>query len=304
VSACALCGVGAAQGDAPSLTPLVRDIKDYEYGVPWRSELWACGRCGLVVQQPRIAPADVSRLYPRSYLAHSGSSRARGVYGRLKNILARREAGQLARHVPQNGRIIEVGCGNGKFLSVLHDVRPDIGLAGVDIEDVGIADLPGLTFHHGQLEEVDIEPSSFDAVYCSNLVEHVPDPLAFLTKCRKILKPGGVIVGITPDHLSLDRYIFGRYWAGYHYPRHTFVFDHRNIRTVLENAGFEVVGIKGSHAYWYLSLANLMLELPGTRKRGLAFAAITVLFAPLDLLINCFRAHGSMAFVGRRVAQS
>jgi SAM-dependent methyltransferase len=148
----------------------------------------------------------------------------------------------------------------------------------------------------------EIEPSSFDAVYCSNLIEHVPDPLAFLAKCREVLKPGGVIVGVTPDHLSLDRYVFGRYWAGYHYPRHTFIFNHRNIRTLLEKAGFDVVRIKGSHAYWYLSLANLVLELPGTRKRGFAFAAITSLFAPLDLLVNRVRVHGSMTFIGRRIA--
>jgi SAM-dependent methyltransferase len=296
VSACALCGEGP---DSPPLAPLVRDIEDYEYGVPWRSELWACGRCGLVMQEPRVTAADVPKLYPSSYLAHSAGSRGRGLYGRLKGILARREAGLLARHVPQDGRVIEIGCGNGRFLAVLHEVRPDIALAGVDIEDVGMGDLP-VTFYHGQLEQVAIEPASFDAVYCSNLIEHVPDPGAFLRKCREILKPGGVIVGITPDHLSLDRYVFGRYWAGYHYPRHTFVFNHRNIRSILEQAGFEVARIKGSHAYWYLSLANLVLDLPGTRKRGLAFAAITALFAPLDLLANRFRVHGSMTFVGRR----
>jgi SAM-dependent methyltransferase len=302
MSACVLCAPGAAPDARRSLAPLVKDIKDYEYGVPWRSELWACTRCGLVMQQPRVAAADVPKLYPRAYLAHSGGSRGRGVYGWLKSILVRREARQLARHVPHRGRVIEVGCGNGKFLSVLHEVRPDIGLAGVDIEDLGIADLPGLTFHHGQLEEVEIEPSAFDAVYCSNLIEHVPDPPAFLAKCREVLKPGGVIVGITPDHLSLDRYVFGRYWAGYHYPRHIFVFNHRNIRAVLEHAGFEVVRIEGAHAYWYLSLANLVFELPGRRKRGLAFALITGLFAPLDLLINRFRVHGSMTFIGRRTA--
>ncbi len=299
MTACALCG-GAGTEAGPALRPLIRSIRDYEYGVPWRSELWACARCGLVVQEPRVTAADIKKLYPSTYLAHSEGSRSRGVYGRLKSILARREARLLARHVPQNGRVVEIGCGNGQFLSVLHQVRPDITLAGVDIEDVGIADRPGFTFYQGQLEELAIAPCSFDAVYCSNLIEHVPDPLRFLRKCREILKPGGVIVGITPDHLSLDRYLFGRYWAGYHYPRHTFVFNHRNIRTILEAAGLEVVGIEGAHAYWYLSLANLALEHPGTGKRGLAFALITALFAPLDLLINRFRVHGSMTFIGCR----
>ena len=80
------------------------------------------------------------------------------------------------------------------------------------------------------------------------------------------------------------------------------MFNHRNIRTVLESAGFEVVRITGAHAYWYLSLANLLVELPGTKKRSLVFGAITALFAPFDLLINLFRVHGSMTFIGRRAA--
>ena len=299
---CALCGSADGGAGPGILRPLVREIRDYEYGVPWRSELWTCGSCGLVMQEPRVEAADIAKLYPDGYLAHSPGSRGRGVYGRLKSLLARREARLLARHVPEGGRVLEVGCGNGKFLAMLHEVRPDIGLAGVDIEDVGIADLPGFTFYHGQLEEVDVPLAAFDAVYCSNLIEHVPDPLAFLARCRAVLRPGGVIVGITPDHLSLDRHLFGRYWAGYHYPRHTFVFNHRNIRTLLERAGFAALRVAGSHAYWYLSLANLLVELPGTKRRGLAFGAITALCAPFDLLINLFRVHGSMTFIGRRPA--
>lgn len=287
---CVLCG------EAAVLRPLAQEIRDYEYGVPWRSELSMCTSCGLVAQQPRIGAVDIPKLYPGDYLAHSASSRSRGVYGRLKRILAKHEAQVLARRVPQHGSVIEVGCGNGAFLSNLHEVRPDIALAGVDIEDVGIADLPRFAFHHGQLEEVELPMASFDAIYCSNLIEHVADPSAFMAKCRAILRPGGV----TPNHLSLDRYLFGRYWAGYHYPRHTFVFNHHNIRSLLEKAGFEVVRISGSHAYWYLSLANLLIERPGTKKRGLAFAAITALFAPFDVLINRFRVHGSMTFIGRR----
>jgi SAM-dependent methyltransferase len=291
---CVLCGEAAA------LRPLAPEIRDYEYGVPWRSELWICTGCGLVAQQPRVRAADIPKLYPGDYLAHSARSRSGGVYGRLKGILARHEAEVLARYVPENGSVVEVGCGNGAFLAALHGIRPDIGLAGVDIEDVGIADLPGFAFHHGQLEEVALPTASFDAVYCSNLIEHVANPLAFMARCHAILRPGGVIVGVTPDHLSLDRHLFGRYWAGYHYPRHTFVFNHDNIKSLLENSGFDVVRITGSHAYWYLSLANLLVERPGAKKRGLIFGAVTALFAPFDLLINRFRVHGSMTFIGRR----
>jgi ubiquinone/menaquinone biosynthesis C-methylase UbiE len=168
---------------------------------------------------------------------------------------------------------------------------------------LGIA-LPRFKFYKGQLENIDFGGRRFDVIYCSNLLEHVPDPFVFLRKCAALLHRGGVIYGVTPDHLSLDRYMMGRYWAGYHYPRHTFVFNHSNIGPILSKCGFERVRLRGSYSFWYLSFANRLVALPGAKKRGLAFAAVTALFLPLDLLINLFRCHGSMRFVAHRAAAS
>lgn len=133
------------------------------------------------------------------------------------------------------------------------------------------------------------------------MIEHVPDPQAFLAKCREVLKPDGRIIMVTPNHLSIDRFLFGKYWAGYHFPRHTYVFNHQNLSAILEHVGFKDISTKGSYSFWYLSLANRLLDLPGTKKRGLGFAAITALFLPFDMLFNLFRCHGSMTVRARKM---
>jgi SAM-dependent methyltransferase len=281
------------------LAPLLDDIEDWEYGVPWRSRLVECEACGLVTHDPPVLAHEVERLYPDNYLAHSPASRSKSVYGRLKSLLARLGGRGVAREIPSGGSCLEVGCGNGSFLRVLTEARPDIEVAGVDIQDVGVSGVPRFTFYHGQLEEVDLQGRRFDVVYCSNLIEHVPDPFRFLRKVREILTPSGVIYCITPDHLSLDRYLLRRHWAGYHYPRHTFVFNHDNIRQILGKCGYETTRVSGAYGFWYLSLANRFIELPGTKPRGLMFAAVTAAFLPFDLLVNRFRCHGSMTFVAR-----
>jgi hypothetical protein len=104
-------------------------------------------------------------------------------------------------------------------------------------------------------------------------------------------------VKAAPDHLSLDRFVFGRYWAGYHYPRHTFIFDHNNMRQILDRCGYRDVQLKGSYSFWSLSLRNIFIEGHGPRKRGLVHAAITIGMLPFDLFVNLFRCHGAMTFV-------
>ena len=281
------------------LAALVERIEDWEYGVPWGSRLVMCRQCGLVTQDPPVRAEEIERLYPPGYTAHTPASRSRSIYGALKSLLGGAAARAVARYIPAGGSCLEVGCGNGAFLARLAEARPDVELAGVDIVDLGVA-LPRFTFYPGQLEAIDFGTRRFDLVYCSNLIEHVPDPFAFLRKCAALLRPGGVLYGVTPDHLSLDRYVFGRYWAGYHYPRHTFVFNHRNLVQVFSRSGFDGASVRGSHGFWYLSLANRFVERPGTKKRGLLFAAVSALFFPLDLLINLFRCHGSLTFVAQR----
>lgn len=296
MSGCLVCGT--AYG------PWLDRIEDWEYQVARAARLVICPGCGLVAQDPPVRPDEVAGLYPPDYTAHSAASRSRSVYGRTKAWLNRRSARAVARHVPQGGRLLEVGCGNGAFLAAVAEVRPDVRTSGIDIVDLGIRGIPGFEFHLGQLEDLDLGPRRFDAIYASNLIEHVPDPRRFLARCRELLAPGGVLVGVTPDHLSLDRRLFGRFWAGYHFPRHTFVFDHRNLRLLLSGCGFEPLRVAGSYGFWYLSLANRLVARHGPKPRGLAFAAVTAAMLPLDLALNLFTCHGSMTFVARAGARA
>lgn len=284
------------------LSPLHDDIQDYEYLVDWKSRLVICPDCGLVTHDPPIQGADIPLLYPETYHAHTGGSSGQGLYWKLRKALAGITLRGLLPLVPPGAKLLEVGCGNGSFLRLLGEARSDLELHGVDIVDTKIQGIERFTFHQGMLETVDLPESCFDVVYFNNLIEHVPDPFLFLAKCRRILKPGGLAYGNTPDHLSIDRYLFGKHWAGYHYPRHTFVFDHHNLPQIFRKAGFEDIRLKGSYAFWSLSIRNRLTPGHGPKKRGLLHAAVTGGMLPLDLLINLFRCHGAMTFSARSAA--
>ncbi|HLA36637.1 MAG TPA: class I SAM-dependent methyltransferase [Rhodocyclaceae bacterium] len=72
---------------------------------------------------------------------------------------------------------------------------------------------------------------SFDAVLCSEVLEHVPDPLQALAEFSRLLKPGGVLI-LTAPFASLVHFApyhfcsgFGRYWYEHHLPPQGFAIE-------------------------------------------------------------------------------
>ncbi|MCA9131393.1 MAG: class I SAM-dependent methyltransferase, partial [Planctomycetales bacterium] len=72
---------------------------------------------------------------------------------------------------------------------------------------------------------------SFDAILCSEVIEHIPAPLAALAEFRRLLAPGGrliltapfaSLVHFAPYHFSSG---FSRYWYELHLPKHGFEID-------------------------------------------------------------------------------
>lgn len=125
----------------------------------------------------------------------------------------------LAEGTP--GRLLDVGCGNGDFLAVMRMLGWSI--AGIEL-DPGAAALAGralgIHVHAGTLDNAPYEAGSFDAVVSNHVIEHVHDPMGFLERTLRLLRPEGRLVVVTPNGDSLGRRLFGSDWHGLDPPRH------------------------------------------------------------------------------------
>lgn len=103
--------------------------------------------------------------------------------------------------------VLDVGCGTGAVLELLHERYPHKQLTGLDltpkmIEVACAKQLDNINFIVGDAENLPFEPQSFDAVLCSNSFHHYPRPDRFFAEAARVLRPGGRL--ILRDYTSND----------------------------------------------------------------------------------------------------
>ncbi len=125
------------------------------------------------------------------------------------------------------------------------------------------------------------QDDSVDAIYCEAVLEHLNDPAKAVSEMRRVLKPGGKVVAMTP---FLQRF--------HGYPFHFQNFTVIGHALLFERAGFEVQesGACVGPTYAIVSLVSGYLTQCWPRWIGFPLGAIwNVIGAalnPLDLLLN------------------
>lgn len=134
-------------------------------------------------------------------------------YLRSAKVIAALERAGVALH----GRVLDDGCGSGgTALSLAEESAFAVGLdldarfrgSGTRLQtERGIANAG---FVKGDATGLPFRDGSFDLVFSHSVIEHVADAVTYLTECRRVLRPGGILYLSTAPYLSL---------AGAHLPR-------------------------------------------------------------------------------------
>jgi SAM-dependent methyltransferase len=193
----------------------------------------------------------------------------------------------LIRHFRSSGKLLEVGCARGDFLSIAREsfevfgVEPNPGLAS-SAESVA-------PIYRGVVETLPWR--DFDVAASFHVIEHVDSPNRYLAAIADRLKPGGLLALETPDIDSLPFRLMKSRWRQF-IPEHYYFFDRRSIAEILNRNHFDVNKVLrvGKHASVDLVTNRLsryfkpIRSIEGLMSRT-GLSRITLRINPLDIMI-------------------
>jgi SAM-dependent methyltransferase len=160
----------------------------------------------------------------------------------------RRRALLLAEARPGE-RVLDLGCGAGRFVAALQDAGADA--VGVELADGALErarrNVPGAELHAlAAGGAIPLEDSSVDLVWCSEVLEHVPDTAGLLSEARRVLRTGGRLLVTTPSHDLPRRALLALARFDTHFDplgQHVRFYSRRSLARVLATFAFEEVHV-------------------------------------------------------------
>jgi SAM-dependent methyltransferase len=204
---CHLCGV-AGLLEFPTFRAFRRITSDCR---PWPAggRLCGCPSCGTVQKIVDDAwSREVAGLYAGYAIYDQAAGAEQAVFDQATGAAMSRSTRLLsalrgAIELPQVGRMLDVGCGNGAMLRAFSHAIPGWSLAGTELGEK----------YRGTIENIaGVErlytcppwevPGEFDVITMIHVLEHIPLPEAYLRLLETKLRPGGLLIVELPHHVA------------------------------------------------------------------------------------------------------
>ncbi len=222
---------------------------------------------GEELGQRALLPLSVQNAYRERYRAIRPGWRSSG--DQLEAI--------VRRHLKPSSHVLDLGCGRGGVVELIwRDVELAVGL-DPDAPSLSENRASGIPVIRGVGESLPFADESFDLIVCVWVLEHLKDPAATLREVRRVLRPGGHFVFVTPNTRNplmlanrigkalpaLQRRIVPRFYG--RVEADTFPVQYRAntvaaIRALARTSGLEVYDLRVVPDPTYLALNTFMFR--------------------------------------------
>lgn len=152
----------------------------------------------------------------------------------------------------RRGRVLEVGCGEGRFIGSLAGADETWGIEPSPAAEIAARRLDCVFHATFDQAEHELPERYFDLVICNDVIEHMVSHTSFLTKIKKYMAQEAMMIGSIPNvryYATLFEYLLERDWRyadmGVLDRTHLAFFTRKSLRRTLEAHGFKVLQLRG-----------------------------------------------------------
>lgn len=224
--------------DAPC--PVCRAGDAVGLGAKGGHEYLRCGACRLIYAAKMPTAEQFAASYGRYGAKVPGAWKVLRKQAKLWGLVRRARRGLAAGAAP---RFLDIGSNTGYNTEAARRLGCEAHGLETNPGTVAIARriFPGCRFHEQSLEQLAATGAKFDLVYCSEVIEHVPDPHSFAAALAAVTAPGGTLFITTPDAAHWRVPADPLAWSEVIPVQHLRLYDRGNLERLLGEHGFRVV---------------------------------------------------------------
>lgn len=209
-----------------------------------------CLNCGLIWIDPLPTEEELNEFYDGYY-----QSRVENIkMWEQRQVMYLLERDWLEQFIKE-GRLLDIGCSDGSFLSVFGPLWEKYGVE-IGKDEVNEANKKGLNVVLGSEEAVLSFGKKFDVVILRGTIEHFRNPKNVIKASSSVLKPGSYLfVTSTPDVDSFCADLYRDKWNQFEPPAHLYYFSIKTLTELVKQFGFQEVA--QHHFYPETPYANL-----------------------------------------------
>uniref|UniRef100_UPI004047866A class I SAM-dependent methyltransferase n=1 Tax=Polynucleobacter sp. TaxID=2029855 RepID=UPI004047866A len=298
------------------------------YKISVSYEFFKCEQvnCGHVFVWPPPSPQELAKIYSdeNSSIANSNGYTLLEDYREDPNVIRsyfhKRQIKSLKKISTEfknkEANILDVGCSTGMLLRVLKDEGYK-NLAGFDISECAcrLVEQEHDITCYSDLDN--IPDKKFDLIILFEVLEHVADPVFFLSALTKKLSPSGRIWVVVPNFDSPYARLFKSFWVWWIPPIHLQYFTRNSLVNTFTASGLnrESLGSFYTGTYIFLIVHFICLifggKIPSTSRtssstwvRNFIFVSekiIRILLAPFSLVLKARSLHFEIYVFGGKI---
>lgn len=283
---CPICGSKKYSAEFSS-----RDQR-YGAGSDLKFNIVKCKICNFKFLNPRPKEESIGLFYKMDF-HKPGRGFAYSIIRPFFNFVQNEIIRKVKSYIKE-GRVLDIGCGNGQLVSLLADTGYSV--YGVEPSSEAVNFFPvnvRSRIFNKNINECGFEDNSFDCVLMFQSLEHVHNLEKIFSNIRKILKPEGMLWISVPNDDFFESKLFGAYYYNLEVPRHLYFFTKKSLQAILEKEGFKNIEVNKNHfwelfctpASFYFGLKYFLSD----KAVPVKYSLLSMLYAPLILLRFIFR---------------